>query len=366
MKTTTKGGRLVVDVPQTVTARYLVPTRISAQDARRVGTDVAVFCTSGQARAAIERLAATGRIEIASTWPHGEATGYEATGREALRGLGECVSVRITARPGIPPVGEWACRAVAAAIARITNGTLVDVATGRTLTAAESWASLREKEDGNVRFADWIEVTETPENVNEGDREDWGSDDDDEAGGEVADDKDCDACDETVTLLTAGLRRFGLPELHAHGVPAWLACDWRILLTALASRLWAELVAATYQEALPGEVPLSLAAPATVKIPERIELTRSDVASAYGIRDNGVLGSAPLRLALRHNPDGPVLEVLESEGWEETESAQQYYEEPSFHMWACDQLWPALDAARMLTDLLASDADLETVVQGWW
>ncbi len=167
------------------------------------------------------------------------------------------VVVQAEYRPGWPPAHEWAARAVAAAVAETVGGDVVDVFGLQFLDPAAALRSLPD-DNGRIRLVDWVLVP-------------YSSDSD------------------GLWFTTKGLRRFGLLELQAQGVPDHLTRAWGAVMTGAARRLLRD-----WTDGLSGEE-----VPAFVQLPVLATVTGHDIAVAYGNPEqHGATAPVLLRLEL--------------------------------------------------------------------
>jgi hypothetical protein len=240
---------LILPVPETMSAVYLVPAALSARAAQdltvagldaRAGSPVAV---------AARMMLDAGAVTIASV--PSSSVSLSGVGLQEFQGAhpelvrvvtaaGEFVMIRALSRPGWPPMHEWAGRACAAVLAAAAGVPLVDIAIPQVLTADAALRTLPAAEDGRFRLADWVRVSQSA-----------GS------GG--------------LRMTTRGLGRFGLPELQVRNVPPQLGRAWTHVLSGVASRLLG-----TWQHALRDQ-----AGSAFARLPERLEIREGDIARAY-------------------------------------------------------------------------------------
>src|SRR5690349_20034262 len=215
---------LILPVPETMSAVYLVPAALSpraAQDLTVAGLDARA---GSPVAVAARMMLDAGAVTIAS----------------APYSAGEFVMIRARSRPGWPPMHEWAGRACAAVLAAEAGVSLVDTAIPQVLTAEAALRTLPAAEDGRFRLADWVLVFQSA-----------GS------GG--------------LRMTTRGMGRFGLPELQVRNVPPQLGRAWTHVLNGVASRLLG-----TWLHALRDQ-----AGSAFARMPERLEIREGDIARAY-------------------------------------------------------------------------------------
>lgn len=308
-------GRLMVPVPASVSAWYLVPGTLAVEDASRL----AVEGVDDVSRALLDHPDSGLEAEVSTT-----VTDGGSFRRPDFIADQHLVSFRVTYRTGVVPLHEWIGRELSAGLAcQLGTDAIADAGGGQWISADEALASLHEKEDGCLRLSDWVRVEAIPDRVRR-----------------------------TVSLQTAGMRRYGLPELRATHVPSWLGDGWSVALTGLAWQVREDLCDAIYDAAPAAQSPLRATAPAAFGISDEPRLTAGDVASAYCLR--GVSGrfSNVVGLRLDSEETGPFLTVCPPRDWDW--SPQSFYEAV-----AEGPLKPVLKAARVFDDLVTGNVDLE-------
>ena len=162
----------------------------------------------------------------------------------------------LQSQSGWPPVHEWMARALAVVIAERLDSDIVDVMNYQIIDVETANRTLPDARD-RIRLADWVWIENSANSTGY-----W--------------------------CTTNGLRRFGLPELQTLATPPHVVGLWGQTMTGLASRVlgaWSERLADDRHIAF-------------VELPGLVEVTRDDVAIAYGERPDGGGGSATVRLAL--------------------------------------------------------------------
>lgn len=259
---------LPVPVPESLDATYLVPIT----GLPKVSPKTAVDGLAGRLAEPVHGLAKQmldSPLMTVDTRPVSEfpelppdlLTAFGATEAQLARlaAATHLVVVQAEYRPGWPPAHEWAARAVAAAVAETVDGDVVDVFGLQFLDPAAALRSLPDAE-GRIRLVDWVLVP-------------YSSDTD------------------GLWFTTKGLRRFGLLELQAQGVPDHLTRAWGAVMTGAARRLLRD-----WTEGLAGaEVP------AFVQLPVLATVTGHDIAVAYGNPEQHG-ATAPVLLALELDP----------------------------------------------------------------
>ncbi|MGA3564008.1 DUF2314 domain-containing protein [Melissospora conviva] len=276
---------LPVPVPESLNATYLVPVpnlpEVSPATALDAIAERLVEPIRSLARQMLDSpllTVDTRLVEEFPPLPRDLLTAFGAAEEqlERLDAARYVVVVQAEFRPGWPPAHEWGARAVAAAIATTVGAEIVDVFALRFLDPETALRSLP-NEQGRIRLVDWVLVPYSPQG-------------------------------DTLWFTTKGLRRFGLMELQAQGVPDGLARAWGAVMTGAARRLLRH-----WSEAL-GEEDV----PPFAQLPMVTAVTGHDIAVAYGNPRRHV-GTAPVRLRLEldpaTDPDGEsFLSLLPPEG----------------------------------------------------
>ncbi|WP_327652131.1 DUF2314 domain-containing protein [Micromonospora aurantiaca] len=257
---------LPVPVPESLDATYLVPIT----GLPKVSPKTAVEGLAGRLSEPVHGLAKqmldsplmtvdTRTVDEFPELPPDLLTAFGATEEQLARlaAATHLVVVQAEYRPGWPPAHEWAARAVAAAVAETVGGDVVDVFGLQFLDPAAALRSLPD-EQGRIRLVDWVLVP-------------YSSDSD------------------GLWFTTKGLRRFGLLELQAQGVPDHLTRAWGAVMTGAARRLLRD-----WTDGLAGEE-----VPAFVQLPVLATVTGHDIAVAYGNPEqHGATAPVLLRLEL--------------------------------------------------------------------
>lgn len=311
---------LTLSVPESVGAFYAVPTTDGS-----VRVESLVAAGLGRVEEALPRplpqpLVQVHRVEDLPPLPLGQLVAAGATDEQLarLRAASHLVLVTVGGRPGWPPTHEWIARTLAVGAASQLNADVVDLLVHQVLEPSAVRASLPDDE-GMVCLADWVAVDVWPER-----------------GG--------------YTSTTAGLRRFGLPELRTLAAPANLVDSWARVMVGLAGRLlgaWRDAVAT--------------APPGPVTLPGAIELSDTDVIEAHvrltaaggGFQPQPGAASVLLRLGLDAvtEPDG-LATYLTIRPPEPTGPADPVDDAgPAFVATACELLFgQSAAAARPTTD----------------
>jgi hypothetical protein len=242
---------------------YLVPVSMPDAQAQRIARTAVARRVAEPLRGLVRMLIGTPALAVTSR-PLSAFTSVPAASVPTADGIagedGEVVAFAAMTPPRPGPVHEWVTRAASAAFAAELDLPVVDAFARSGLSAPEALATLPGAErlsrvKGGFRLADWVVVRCEPPR-----------------------------------LTTSGLGRFGLPELNLDQVPADLVPSWTIALTGLAARLL-ELLRRELRHG--GET-------AFVQVPGRIEISRADVASAYGVQLHE--GGDPMPVLLSLDP----------------------------------------------------------------
>ncbi|MET7418717.1 DUF2314 domain-containing protein [Dactylosporangium sp. NPDC005555] len=252
---------VTLSVPELVEATYVVVTSRPPVDVQAAAREAAQRLPEPLRGGALRMLAGpliSVTVSAAGDAPPLPLAFLEVFGASAgqVRELGAATHVIVCQavfRPGWPPAHEWHARGIAAGLAELTGGTLVDMFTPQIVAPAAVVRSLPGP-DGRVVLTRWVLVPQSS-----GARGLW--------------------------MTTKGLGRFGLPELQVLDVPPVLATAWTRALCGLASALVRD-----WTLALQGE-------PSFVALPSRLMVTAGDVARAHG-QDAPTGGYAEVRLRL--------------------------------------------------------------------
>ena len=239
---------LVLPVQEILSAVYLVPATLPDQVVKErvksalsahvpdpVGLVARKMLDVGAVRVAVQPSSALPPLPVALQ----KHLGVTRELLQAVTNASQFVVTSASWPPGWPPIHESVARACAAALAAEMNVPVVDSFIPKVLAAEPAIAALPGA-DYKVRLADWVLVFQSA-----------GS-----AG---------------LWMTTKGLGRFGLPELQVHGVPPQLGGPWTYVLGGLASRLLDLWLDALRQRD----------GAAFAEVPAEVEVSESDVASAY-------------------------------------------------------------------------------------
>jgi hypothetical protein len=231
--------------PQSVGAFYAVPTTDGS-----LSTESLVAAGLGRVEASLPRpvpqpLVQVHRVEELPPLSVDQLAAGGATEEQLhrLRSATHLVLVSVGGRPGWPPAHEWIARSLAAGVAGRLGTDVVDLLASQVLDPVAVRTSLPDAE-GLVCLADWVGVEVWPE-------------------------------PEGYTCTTAGLRRFGLPELQTVAVPANLVDAWGRAMVGLAWRLLG-----VWRDAL-GPHGSNEVVPALVQISATLTVTDTDVIEAH-------------------------------------------------------------------------------------
>src|SRR5487761_48581 len=261
---------LVLPVPDTLPAMYLVPVSMPDVQAQRVAGAAVGRRVAEPLRSLTRGLIGTPGLAVALR-PLSAFTSLSAQDLAPDVGTAddakEFVAFAAMTPPRPGPVHEWVTRAASAAFAAELGLPVVDAFARRVLGADDALGTLPGASrltdvDGGFRLADWVTVQRAGQ-----------------------------------CLTTRGFSRFGLPELKVDEVPPELHPSWTMALTGLGHRLL-DLLRCELRR---GDAPF-------VQVPAQTEIRRTDVAAAYGLdlRDAGA--GLPVRLSL----DLAIADELES------------------------------------------------------
>jgi hypothetical protein len=257
---------LILPVPGTLTAAYLVPSSMDGTAAselivRDLPRHIANPLAEIAARLLHDGLARVSGRPASDFRPvPAELQRYLGVEPEAVRAVRDAtafVLVSATWSPGWPPMHEWAARACAATLAcaekEKEQGVVVDTFVPRILSPQQCFPTLPVN-DSQFRLSQWVVVFQSTSSTGT-----W--------------------------LTTKGLGRFGLPELQVRNVPPQYGEPWTSLMYGIASR-----VLRLWLEALRARGDASFA-----EIPTLVEAGEADVARAHAAEPRGG-GNTRLRL----------------------------------------------------------------------
>jgi hypothetical protein len=263
---------LVLPVPETVRAIYLVPTCEPPADPVGLLQRFTAGRWKGDLGGILADVLSGAVVPIEVRPADGvpplpvELLAVMGASAEQLRRVETATHFAIAtaqSQPGWPPVHEWITRAIATVLAEQIDSDVIDVLNYQVLDTARANATLPD-DDGHIRLADWVWVDYSP----------------DRAG---------------YWCTTTGLRRFGLPELQTLSAPPNVVESWGRAMTGIAHRLlaaWSDILSYDRDAAF-------------IQLPTLFEVNADDVAVAYRrvARTDAGLGSATVRLALDPGAD---------------------------------------------------------------
>ena len=264
---------LVLPVPKTVSATYIVPVPapISTVEARRQAGQAVEARLTGPLRTLTTKWLAQGAVkvavEVAGTPPPGLLDKPHFGTREQRAFLARArtfVQFSATQRASLIGVQEWKARGPAAALAAGLGAPVLDPRALQVLTAEEALAGVPDtaltmpastSDDVTVclAFKPLVRV-----------------DDVDHLG--------------VIAVMTDGMRRFGLPELRMGPASPDLREELATLLNGVAFRLWSDLLARAQET--PKAVGL-LNLPRFLRVPAQMEIHRRDLDRANGVPNLG-------------------------------------------------------------------------------
>ncbi|CAN5754459.1 hypothetical protein BH23ACT2_BH23ACT2_00590 [soil metagenome] len=260
---------LTLAVPEMVTALYLVPSMSEVADPEALlRADTGAGADDGSlVEGFLERnlLSVTTRTALPGELPLDvlRVFGADDADLATVESCPHLVVVEAAFGPGWPPMHEVVARTAAAALARATDGLVIDAATPRLLTADELVAPLPDGHHGLV-LTGFVLVPQSSEE----DGRHW--------------------------MVTKGLARFGLPEIRVLDVPAPLAPAWTAVLSGLAWSLLFRFDAALRAGRIDGVDEL----PSPVELSDVVEVDTGDIAAAHGNDPEGDEGRAAIQVEL--------------------------------------------------------------------
>jgi hypothetical protein len=287
---------LVLPVPETLTAVYVVPTSLSVDEVRRRVRAAVQTRVPEQLRGTVAQWIEKGAVivdvkpgpplETLETLPH-EFTGVTPEQLEILGGSAKFAWFSTGYPTSVIPAHEWMARGSAAAFAAEIGAPVFDVYASRVLTPDAALATLPREGAAPLRMADWVDI--------------------------------CDVkVHDRLWLMTNGLYRFGLPEVRVGKVPPKLRQELVMILTGLAAKLHETLMGAARESSDPRRGLLEI--PPFIEVPAELYFHRADLDSAYGVPNRGgILMSVGLTFELGSS-DGPenFLTVGPPDEWDMT------------------------------------------------
>ena len=256
---------ILLEVPETVQALYIVPAVDPPPDPASYLRGVSADRWEGTLRDMLAKLLAAPMVpievrEVGDVMPLPlDLLGAMGASDAQLRRVADAthyVVVVLRSQSGWPPVHEWMTRALAVVVAEQLDSDVVDVLNYQVLDVETATRTLPNSRDW-IRLADWVWVDHSADSTGY-----W--------------------------CTTTGLRRFGLPELQTFATPPHVVEAWGRTMTGIAHRVlgaWSERLADDRHAAF-------------IELPALYEVTRDDVAVAYGRPPTQAAGSATVRLAL--------------------------------------------------------------------
>jgi hypothetical protein len=256
---------VLLEVPETVQGIYIVPAVDPPDDPAALLRGVTAERWHGVLGEMLTKLLAGSLVPI-EVRPVADvaplpldllaAMGATDAQLDRVRQASHYVVVVLQSQAGWPPVHEWMTRALAAVVAERLGSDVVDVLNYHVLDVAAANRTLPDAHD-RIRLADWIWIDHSADSTGY-----W--------------------------CTTTGLRRFGLPELQTLATPPHVVEAWGRTMTGIAHRLlaaWSERLANDRHAAL-------------VELPALLDVSRDDVAVAYGREPTQGGSRATVRLAL--------------------------------------------------------------------
>ena len=266
-------NELVLPVPKTVSAAYIVPvpTPMSTVEARQQASRAVKARLTGPLRTLVAEWLAKGEVKIeveAAGPPPPGLLDKELFGtpeqRVFLARAHAFVRFSATQRASLIGMQEWKARGPAAALAADLGAPVLDPQALRVLTAEDALAALPDTtstipasiSDGitiGLEFKPWVRV-----------------DDVDYLG--------------VIAVMTDGMRRFGLPELRMGPASPDLREELTTLLNGVAFRVWSDLIARA--QGTPNAAGL-LNLSRFLRVPAEMDIHRRDLDRANGVPNLG-------------------------------------------------------------------------------
>jgi hypothetical protein len=334
---------LVVPVPETVSATYIVPVLapVSTAEARRQAEKAVEARLTGPLRTLAKTWLAQGAVKVnagpAGPLPSGllDKPVFGTPEQRAFLARAQAiVQFSATQRASIVGVQEWKSRGPAGALAADLGAPVLDSQAFQVLSAGEALAALPDtafaipasgSDDVTIglNFKPWVRISDVHH-----------------LG--------------VMAVMTDGMRRFGLPELRMGPASPDLREELAALLNGVAFRIWSYLLARAQET--PKAVGL-LNLPRLLRIPAEIEIHRRDLDNANGVPNRG--GNFAI-IGLEYDPAPSEelddwLTVCPPADWEtswedfvaETCHAMFGFEKPPWHyMPELGALFAALDRAK--------------------
>jgi hypothetical protein len=265
--------QLVLPVPETVSATYVVPmpAPVTTAEARRQAGEAVEARLTGPLRMLTTTWLAQGAVKVkaepAGTPPIGlldKALFGTREQRGFITRAQAFVQFSATQRASLVGVQEWKARGPAGALAADLGAPVLDLQAPQVLTAEEALAALPDTaptipasigDDVTVglNFKPWVRIR----NV-------------DYQG--------------VMAVMSDGMRRFGLPELRMGPASPGLREELAALLNGVAFRIWSDLLARA-QETPKAAGLLNL--PRFLRVPAEMEIHRRDLDRANGVPNLG-------------------------------------------------------------------------------
>jgi hypothetical protein len=257
---------LFLPVPELLSAVYLVPTALDAEEAKARTRAALQALIPDPVGTAARRMLEVGAVRLASMSEipplpaeFQQHLGVPADLLDGVTSADRFMAFSVAWRPGWPPVHESVARACAAALAVDLSVPLVDTFVPKVLAPTPAIGTLPDAAS-RLRLSDWVLVFQS-------------------------------AGHHGLWMTTKGMGRFGLPELQVDNVPPQYGNPWTSLLAGIAGRLldlWLDALRARGDSAF-------------AKILGTFEVSESDVADAYSAEAGGG-GHVPVRLAFDPAP----------------------------------------------------------------
>ena len=287
-------NELVLPVPKTVSATYIVPVPapMSAVEARQQASRAVKAKLTGPLRTLMAEWLVKGNVKVAV-----EAAGPPPPGlldkelfgtpeqRVFLARARAFVRFSATHRASLIGLQEWKARGPAAALAAELGAPVLDLQAIQVLTAEDALAALPDTTltipasvSGDIAigltFSSWVRVHDV-------------------------------GYQGVIAVMTDGMRRFGLPELRLGPASPELREELTSLLNGVAFRIWSDLIARAQDT--PKATGL-LHLPRFLRVPAEMDIHRRDLDRASGVPNRGGMFAA---IGLQFDP----VKNEDSGGW---------------------------------------------------
>jgi hypothetical protein len=266
-------NELVLPVPKTVSAAYIVPvpTPMSTVEARQQASRAVKARLTKPLRTLVAEWLAKGKVKIeveAAGPPPPGLLDKELFGtpeqRVFLARARAFVRFSATQRASLIGIQEWKARGPAAALAAELGAPVLDPLALQVLTAEDALAALPDTTlaipaaiSGDISidltFKSWVRVNDV-------------------------------GYQGVIAVMTDGMRRFGLPELRLGPASPDLREELTTLLNGVAFRIWSDLIARAQDTS---DATGLLRLPPFLRVPAEMSIHRRDLDRANGVPNRG-------------------------------------------------------------------------------